>query len=159
MEPSPDRPDANPNIPDKLISTTTLRYKTLREQQAVLSLQVLAQQDSLSEKVLGNQLSDLTDKLVLGAGEDVVGLSELEEWEQLEAFQRLITRRLSILRAGGEEMKRELSDGGRVLVNGAGPGNRRGHGSAGVLGGGISKPASESKSKSRERRSVSRGRK
>jgi hypothetical protein len=159
VEPSSDVLNLNPHIPDTITSTTVLRSKTLREQQAVLSLQALAQQDSLSERVLGNQISDLTDKLVLGAGEEVVGLSEKVEREQLEVFQTLITRRLSILRAGGEEMKRELSDGGRVLVNGTGPGNGRGHGSAGVLGAGISKPASKSKSKSRERRGVSRGRK
>lgn len=101
----PDMLDPNPRIPNTVTSNvatsnTTLRAKTLREQQAVLSLQALAQQDRVSENVLGNQIADLTDKLILGAGEDVVGLAEKEEREQLEVFQGLITRRLSILRGG-----------------------------------------------------------
>ncbi len=152
--------DPTPRIPNTIISNavaanTTLRAKTLREQQAVLSLQALAQQDESSEKVLGNQIADLTNKLILGAGEDVLGLAEREEREQLEVFQKLIMRRLSILHGSGDgAVKSERSSGReRIVVNGAGNGS--GNASASGSPRGISK----SKSKSRERRGVSRGRK
>lgn len=150
-------------------TTSTLRAKTLREQQTILSLQALAQQDDVSSNVLGNGISDLTNKLILGAGEDVLGLAEREEREQLEAFQRLITRRLGILRGGdteyGHEKKKknssERNGGGKIVVNGGGSGN--GNGSGGLSATplrarDILKSTSTSKSKSRERRAVSRGR-
>lgn len=163
---------------DNTITTTTstLRAKTLREQQTILGLQALAQQDDVSSDVLGNGISDLTDKLILGAGEDVLELAEREEREQLEVFQRLVTRRLGILRGGDaehgyEEKKntknsRERNGAGKMVVNGAGSGKRNGNEdgsrSATPRARGVSKSTLASKStpisKSRERRAVSRGR-
>ncbi len=143
-------------------ANTTLRAKTLREQQAVLSLQALAQQDKASEKVLGNSIADLTDKLILGAGEDVVGLAERDECGQLEGLQKLIERRLSILRGSGRgnAVKAEINptpngNGNTIFVNGK-PNPHRGNSGTPR---GISKSDSKSTSKSRERRAISRGRK
>ena len=112
---------SDPYPPSTVVSNvaaanTSLRAKTWREQQAVLSLQALAQQDQVAEKVLGNQIAELTDKLILGAGEDVLGLAEREEREQLEVLQRLISRRLAVLERSGNE---RIENGGRkVMVNG-----------------------------------------
>jgi hypothetical protein len=140
-----------PNIATDTVvaANTTFRAKTLREQQAVLSLQALAQQDNASEKVHGNQIADLTDKLILGAGEDVIDLAEIDEREQLEMLQDLIMTRLSILRGGAQRSSKTARNGREMLVvNGSGTRpksqNRRG--------------ISKSKSKSRERRETSRGR-
>lgn len=152
--PPSDMLDSTSSVPNTLISNaaaanTTLRAKTLREQQAVLSLQALAQQDEVSEMALGNQIADLTDKLILGAGEDVVGLAEKEEREQLEVFRGLVEKRLRILKAGGKDDTKSLrsNGGGRVVVNGAG---KRSRGSSPL---GILKSTSTlgSKSKSRGR--------
>ena len=155
-----------PFVPNSLISSlaaanTTLRAKTLREQQAVLSLQALAQQDDASGKVLGDPIAELTDQLVLGAGEDVLELAEGEERQQLRALGRLIERRLSILQhqgnGEGEDGGSERVNGGDVVVlNGAPDGNGNGSRSGNRLGSGS--PRGISKSKSRERREVSRGR-
>lgn len=119
--------DRNPPAPSAVLSNlaaanNTLRAKTFREQQAVLSLQALAQQDDASEKVLGNQIAELTEKLILGAGEDVAALAEKEEQEQLETFQKLIERRLEILQRGENGSgngRSESSIGNTIVVNGA----------------------------------------
>jgi hypothetical protein len=188
VQPDTDMLDSNPHIPNPSISksvtpNTVFRAKTLREQQAVLGLQSLAEQDQSSEKLPGDQIADLTEKLILGAGEDVIDLVEKEEREQLELFQNLITRRLSILQGGvsgngtgngngngnsNSSVKSARSGGERVEVNGAGngngngngPGNGNGNGNRGVSPMGIAKSKSrvKAKSKSRERRGVSRGR-
>lgn len=105
----------------------SLRAKTLREQQAVLSLQALAQQDQAVEKVSGNQIAELTDKLILGAGEDVLGLAEREEREQLDLLQRLISRRLSVLEGSGNEGSE--NGGNKVMVNGVNNGRGTENGS------------------------------
>ncbi len=153
--------DSTSSVPNTLISnvaaaSTALRAKTLREQQAVLSLQALAQQEQVSQKILGNQIADLTDKLILGAGEDVIGLVEKEEREQLEVFRRLVEKRLSILKADSKDNAKNLrsTGSGRLVVNGAG---KRSRGSSPL---GVLKPTTtrDSKSKSRERRALSRGR-
>lgn len=144
-------------------ANTTLAAKTLREQQAVLSLQALAQQDKTSEKVHGTSIADLTDKLILGAGEDVVGLAERDERGQLEGLQKLIERRLSILRGSGRRnaVKAEethATPNGKtntILVNGKPNPYRANSGTPR----GISKSKAKSTSKSRERRAISRGRK
>lgn len=111
--------------------------------------------------MLGSQLVDLTEKLILGAGEDVVELAEKEEREQLEIFQGLITKRLSILRGGGIGKSERNGAGRVVVVNGAGNGDgvACGHATRNGNERGISKSKSTSTSKSRERRGVSRGRK
>ena len=153
----------SPNIinSDVAAAKATLRAKTLREQQAVLSLQALSQQDQVSKKVLGNQIVDLTDKLILGAGEDVVKLAEREEREQLEVFQSLITRRLSILQGSrvANGKSGDLGDG-MIAVNGDGNeyGKRNGDGARRGRSMSKSESKSTSTSKSRERKPRSRGR-
>lgn len=166
MDCDSDTTNSQPRISNSAISNlaaanTTLRAKTFREQQAVLSLQALAQQDEVSEKLLGNPIAELTDKLILGAGEDVVDLAERQEREQLEVFQKLITKRLSILQGGedgnaDDHKKSESNGGSTIVVNGTWSGNestsRRGTPSR-------SGSARVSKSKSRDGgRGVSRGR-
>lgn len=138
---------------------TAFSAKTMREQQAVLSLEALSQQDGYSERVLGNQIADLTDKLILGAGEEVVRLVGREEREQLEELQRLITRRLIILQGDRNMSVKNETTGGsaRIMVNGDGNGN--GNGGGLLSGAGMWKSKSKSNSNSRERRGVSRGRK
>lgn len=159
-------PASNTVIRSIAQANTTLRAKTLREQQAVLALQALAEQGQASESIQANSIADLTDKLILGAGEDVVGLAEEEERAQLEGLQRLIETRLNILQTGGNQNggRSETGDvdgnadgegGDTILVNGNLSPNRRtsrGNGPRGVS-------KSKSKSKSRERRGTSRGRK
>jgi hypothetical protein len=176
---------ANTAISETMTSNTILRAKTLREQQAVLGLQSLAQQDHPLE-IPTDQVADLTEKLILGAGENVIDLVEKEEREQLRLFQNLITRRLSILQGGvngngngighgddnannsNSSTKSAKSEGGRLESNGAGHGNGNGGGngngndSRGASPVGITKSrprAAKAQSKSRERRGVSRGRK
>lgn len=148
----------NTDVSNVAAVNANLRAKPWREQQAVLSLQALAQQDEAVEKLLTNGIADLTDQLILGAGEDVLGLAEREEREQLELLQRLITRRLSVLERSGND-KGERNGVGMVRANGANNGNQGGirNGNLGTGGRGTPKP--KSKSKSRERRGMSRGRK
>jgi len=155
--PDTDMLESNPHIPNTAISksvtpTTIFRAKTLREQQAVLGLQTLAQQNHPSE-IPTNQVADLTEKLILGAGEDVIDLVEKEEREQLHLFQNLITRRLSILQGGvngngngigrgdgsgnsnsNSSVKSAKSEGSRLEVNGSGNGDGNGNGNGNGTG-------------------------
>ena len=76
-----------------------LRSKSIREQQAVLSLQNLAENlSATSDQVSGDTIAELTKRLVLDAPDAVVVLDEEDEYAQLELLNELAQRRMKLLR-------------------------------------------------------------